>query len=222
MDAKLLTSAGLALGLTAGFVPLASAADPGWYVGINAGQSKFDTSASKEQADLARLGITATGTTIDDTDTGWKLFAGYQFNPNFAVEGGYVDLGKVNFSTRVTAVGTTPTNIALSGDVKTKNGLFIDAVGIVPLQNNFSLFGRLGIYSIKTEASGSASSGAVTASASESSTDSDLHWGIGAGYDFTKNVGARLEWERFNNVGNKDKTGEANVDLLSVGIVYKF
>lgn len=221
MDGKLLASAGLMLGLTAGFAPLASAAGMGWYAGINAGQSKFDTSAGEEEAALAQLGITATATTIDDTDTGWKLFAGYQFNPNFAVEGGYVDLGKINFSTRVTAVGTTPTNIALSGEIETKNGLFLDAVGIIPLQNNFSLFGRLGIYSMKTEVRATASSGAVTASASESSTDSDLHWGIGAGYDFNKNVAARLEWERFKDVGDNN-TGEGDVDLLSVGLVYKF
>lgn len=217
MNGKLLASAALMLGLTAGFSPLASAADMGWYAGLSGGQSRADSDASELDSTFRSLGFTSSST-VDKTDAGWKLFAGYQFNPNFAVEGGYVDLGKFSFSTTVTAAPAGFTTGSLSGDVKTKNGLFLDAVGIIPLQNNFSLFGKLGIYSIKTELSASGPSGSLT----QSSTDSDLHWGIGAGYDFNKNVAARLEWERFNDVGNKDKTGEANVDLLSVGVVYKF
>ena len=216
MNVKLLASAGLALGLTAGFISLA-AAEPGWYVGLSGGQSNADTDGGELDSTFRSLGFTSSSS-MDDKDTGWKLFAGYQFNPYFAVEGGYVDLGEFSFSTTVTAAPAGYTTGSLSGNVKTKNGFLVDAVGIWPATDKVSVFGKLGMYSIKTELSASGPSGSLT----ESSTDSDLHWGIGAGYDFNKNVGARLEWERFNDVGNKDKTGEANVDLLSVGIVYKF
>lgn len=216
MNVKLLASAGLALGLTAGFISLA-AAEPGWYVGLSGGQSKADTDGGELDSTFRSLGFTSSSS-MDDKDTGWKLFAGYQFNPYFAVEGGYVDLGEFSFSTTVTAAPAGYTTGSLSGNVKTKNGFLVDAVGIWPATDKVSVFGKVGMYSIKTELSASGPSGSLT----ESSTDSDLHWGIGAGYDFNKNVGARLEWERFNDVGNKDKTGEANVDLLSVGIVYKF
>ncbi len=216
MNVKLLASAGLVLGLTAGFSSLA-AADPGWYVGLSGGQSKAGTGGGELDSTFGSLGFT-TSSSMDETDTGWKLFAGYQFNPYFAVEGGYVDLGEFSFSTSVTAAPAGYTTGSLSGNVKTKNGFLVDAVGIWPVTDKVSVFGKLGAYSMKTELSASGSSGSL----SESSTDSDLHWGIGAGYDFDKNFGARLEWERFNDVGNKDKTGEMNVDLLSVGVVYKF
>lgn len=216
MNVKLLASAGLALGLTAGFIPLA-AADPGWYVGLSGGQSKADTNGGELDSTFRSLGFTSSSS-VDDKDTGWKLFAGYQFNPNFAVEGGYVDLGKFSFNTTVTAAPAGYTTGSLSGNVKTKNGFLVDAVGIWPATDKFSVFGKLGAYSIKTELSASGPSGSVN----QSSTDSNFHWGVGAGYDFDKNIGARLEWERFNSVGNKDKTGEADVDLLSVGVVYKF
>jgi hypothetical protein len=33
-------------------------------------------------------------------------------------------------------------------------------------------------------------------------------------YNFTKNFGVRAEWERFKAVGD--------IDLLSIGVVYKF
>jgi len=42
----------------------------------------------------------------------------------------------------------------------------------------------------------------------------DVSSGVGASYDFTKNFGIRAEWERFKPVDN--------IDLLSVGLVYKF
>lgn len=37
-------------------------------------------------------------TSDDDRDHGYKLFDGYQFNPNFALESGYFDLGDFNFT----------------------------------------------------------------------------------------------------------------------------
>jgi len=42
----------------------------------------------------------------------------------------------------------------------------------------------------------------------------DVSSGVGASYDLTKNFGIRAEWERFKAVDN--------IDLLSVGLVYKF
>ena len=46
----------------------------------------------------------------------------------------------------------------------------------------------------------------------------------------TKQTGLRLEWERFKDVGDANKTrgtdngktGQGDVDLLSIGIQYKF
>lgn len=213
MNIKLLVSAMSFSCAAVGVAVPAAAAGPDWYLGANAGVTHYDASSSDLDSALSSDGFTASSS-VDDSDTGYKLFLGYQFNQNFAVEGGYVDLGKMSFSSTITA----PSAGTVSGDVKTKNGLFLDAVGTLPLGNNFSVFGRLGVYSIKTELTASGSAGSV----SSSDTGSDFHWGIGAGYDFTPNLGARLEWERFNKVGNKDKTGEGDVDLASVGLVYRF
>jgi len=35
-------------------------------------------------------------------------------------------------------------------------------------------------------------------------------------------VTLRAEYTRFVNVGDKDKTGEMNVDLFNVGVTYSF
>jgi OOP family OmpA-OmpF porin len=41
-------------------------------------------------------------------------------------------------------------------------------------------------------------------------------------YDFTKRTGIRAEWEQYKNIGDKNKTGESDLDLISIGIQYKF
>lgn len=197
--------------------PAAVAADMGWYLGANAGQSRFDASSGDLDSTWRSLGFTASSS-VDDTDTGFKLFAGYKFMKYFAVEGGYVDLGKLTFSSNITAAPAGYSTGSVSGDIKTKNGVFIDAVGIVPVTDAFSVFGRLGAYSIKAEFHASGPAGSVD----QNETGSDVHYGIGAGYNFTKNIGARLEWERFRNVGDESKTGEGDVDLWSVGLAYMF
>ena len=97
-------------------------------------------------------------------------------------------------------------------------GLHLAAVANLPLANRFSVFGRLGAYNLRTEMK-------VTVagiSSSESARNTGVLLGLGAGYDFTGNVGMRVEWEKFNKVGDKDKTGQGDVGLLSVGLVYRF
>ena len=58
--------------------------------------------------------------------------------------------------------------------------------------------------------------------ASESARNSGFLLGAGVGYDFDRNVGIRLECEQFDKVGDKDKTGQGDVGLLSLGLVYRF
>jgi OOP family OmpA-OmpF porin len=214
MNMKLWISTGLALGLTAGAAFPSMAADLGssaaWYLGLSGGESKSRADSSDINTALSNNGLVPLGSSLDNKDTGWKLYLGHQVNPNFAVELGYLDLGKFSFSSS-TAGGS------LSGDLKTKSGGYIDAVGIMPLSNNFSIFGKLGVYTIKTELSGSGAGGSVSAS----HRANDWTYGIGAGYDFSRNFGVRVEWERFNNVGN-DSTSHKDVDLASLGVVVKF
>ncbi|HQU15191.1 MAG: hypothetical protein B7Z66_05760 [Chromatiales bacterium 21-64-14] len=62
---------------------------------------------------------------MDDTDFAYRLFAGYRFNPNFALEGGYVDLGSLRFVSNVLA---PPPGGVASGDIRADYGMYVDAV----------------------------------------------------------------------------------------------
>ena len=122
----------------------------GAYVGLSVGQSRVTI----EDSAVTVLGATASSFSKDETDTGFKLYAGYRFNRHFALEGGWTDLGSFRATRNVTA----PAVGSLSAEIEA-SGFHFDAVGILPLQQ-FFLFGKLGLMYATTETSRS-STGAV-------------------------------------------------------------
>lgn len=174
------------------------AQDVGWYVGGSLGQSDVDIDC-------------AGATSCDTKDTAWKIFAGYQFSRNIAVEFGYADLGEATASGPVPGFGTVA--VGFEATVFELVG-----VGSLPLADRFSLYGKIGAYRADTEVS--ASSASFSGSTSDSNFDVTL--GFGARFDFTRNIGVRAEWQRYLDVGSDDVGGKTDVDVLSVGIVFKF
>jgi OOP family OmpA-OmpF porin len=165
------------------------------YIGAGAGQATSDISCP-------------TGVSCDDSDTGWKIFAGMEVNEYMSMEVGYVDLGEVTYSGAKT--GT-----------REVNGMIIDMVGTYFINPSFVLSARGGMNFLNAEVNG------TIAGASNNTGDTDVAWsfGLGAQYNLTPAVGLRLDWERFFEVGSSSfngGTGEADIDLLSAGVVYKF
>ena len=68
------------------------AAEPGFYIGASGGQTTLE--ASTEGLNVGNGQIREFH--IDDEETGYKGYLGYQFLPWLAVEGGYVELGQVS------------------------------------------------------------------------------------------------------------------------------
>ena len=201
--------------------PVVLAEDAGWYAGGSLGSARTDSgiTAAQLDADLAALTPSITArSTLSENDIGYKLFVGYQFNKNLAVEGGYVDLGK---PIELNSVVTAPSAGTLKGTIK-NNGLNLDVLGILPINDAFSAFAKVGLYYSKTTFDISATGGGGTAAGSWSKSEINPKFGLGANYAFTKNVGVRAEWERYKNLGDADTTGEGDVDLWSIGATFKF
>jgi OmpA-OmpF porin, OOP family len=215
---KAVVWAGIALGFVLVAGPLA-AQENRLYVGGSIGQSRVKVDTGGLSDDLRAVGLGNSGVSSDNSDTGWKAFVGYRFTPNVAIEGGYVELGKIAATTTITSVNgvaVTPTNLKI--DMKATEGFHVAGVFGFPLGSQFSAFGKLGGYFMKTKISVSAAG----VSAGDTDHNTGLLFGLGAGFDFSRNLGLRAEWERFKDVGDKDKTFEGDVDLLSIGLVYRF
>lgn len=191
-------------------------AQSSWYGLLSAGV----TSTSLNTSSLAVAGATASSITKDDSDTGYKIQAGYQFNPNWGVEFGYVDLGKFSARNNVTAPAVGSLGVNAKAD-----GWSAVAVGTLPLSNGFSLLGKLGtIYS--TGSASATTSGAVVIPAGTQTSwkKSEWNWtyGLGVEYDINKTMSVRGELEGFNGIRVADSSGRNNVNLYSLGLKFKF
>lgn len=197
-------------------IPFAMADDSGWYAGGNVGQSRAKIDDARITSNLLGAGFTTASITDDNRDTGYKIFGGYQFNRNIALEGGYFDLGKFGFTSTTAA----PSAGTLSGNIKLR-GLNLDAVGMLPITDKFSAFGRVGVNYAQARDDFS-STGAVPAlaNARPSKNDTNYKYGLGIQYAFNESLSMRAEAERYridDAVGNK-----GDIDLFSVGLVYRF
>lgn len=186
----------------------------GLYVYGAVGKSSVDFDKSSIDTELTNLGVTGLSSSVDDSDTGYKLQLGYMFNRHVGVEGGWVDLGKFRYNANFNGGSAV-------ADVKA-SGFSMAAIGVAPLNESASLFAKLGIINAKVKTSASASGPGGAASANVSDTDWSPNYGLGFMYSFTPKLALRVEWDRFDNLGNKDKTGEGDVDLYSVGLKYSF
>ena len=216
-NTKLISGFILTAAMAAG-APGVRAADEsvgGWYAGIGAGHSDAKRTGSwAEQADLGlqTRGTTST-TTVGGGDTAWKLYIGDQIHENIAIEAGYTRLGKFGGSSVVTAPAAglgTGTWDAYAANVS--------VVGLVPLVQQFTAFGKLGIaysrLSVNVVAPG------VVFAPSSSRFEPVI--GLGFRYDFNKRVGLRAEWEHYNNVGDGSTTGQTAVEVWSLNAQFRF
>jgi OmpA-OmpF porin, OOP family len=195
--------------------PLATAQSGGWYGGANVGRSAASIDDARITSGLAGQGLGTSS--IDDRDraTGYKLFGGYQFTPNIGVEAGFFDLGHFGYTANTVPAGT------LNGDIRVK-GLNLDLVGTLPLTGKLSALARVGVTSVRSSDSFSATGAArlpyANANPSQRSTNAKV--GVGLMYDINDSLAVRAEAERY---GLKDAVGnKGHADLFSVGLIYRF
>lgn len=170
-------------------------ADRGLYLGGSVGQAEAQGWCDTGGA----AGVTLAS--CDDKDTAWKLFAGYKFNRYLALEGSYMNLGE--FTASVTSGGVSAN---VTGEATSWN---IAAVGMLPLGNQFSLFGKLGW--AWTDAAASVTVGGTNVRVGED--DDEAIYGVGVQWDMTRNWALRAEWERLD---------KSEIDMLSIGVQFKF
>lgn len=173
-------------------LPLLAHAE-GTYLGVNFG--------------LAENTLKANGVSGDDANTAYKLYGGYTFNKNFALEGGYVKLAKTSEDDGVDSVRFKPTAIYLA------------AVGKMPLNEKFELFAKAGITRNSAKVNINAPTFGLVGNAKENHTNAMV--GVGLAYSVTNKASVVFEYENFGKV--VDYSGiKVKADMFSLGLRYAF
>jgi OOP family OmpA-OmpF porin len=197
-------------------VSVTSLASDQWYAVVGTGATHLNLS----NAYVPVQGATTSTFPKNEDSSGYKLQMGYQFNQKFALEGGYVDLGKFNITNRVTA----PFVGSLRGDVKA-DGWNLMAVGRVSVTDSFALLGKAGTIYSTTTGDYSTSGAVFLAPGVQSSykkSEFNLAYGVGAQYSINKTLAVRGEVERFVDLRPADTATKGSVVLYSLGLIFSF
>lgn len=179
--------------------PAALAMDPalrGLYIGGAIGEATVKLEDNNSRDDF------------EGDDTGHKFILGYRIIDWVAVELNYSNYGKAE--DRV--FGFTVQNEF--------SALSLSALGMLPL-GDFDLFGRAGIANVEGDFR-------IVNLPGGSGSDDNVEpmFGVGAQYRPTPNLALRVEWEfiqlGFDDDDDDERDGDDWLDMLSLGVTYKF
>lgn len=123
----------------------------------------------------------------DKTKLSYGLLAGYKFNQHFAVEAGVRKLAH-------------DSDNYYDSNAKQYS---VSALGILPLQNGFSVYGRLGLNRVSED---------WGYNHEYRHRDTKILYGMGVSYDLGKNITTRLEVQK----------PSANITNVSASLLYSF
>ena len=184
-----------------------------YYGGLGVGQSRAKIDEPRITASLLSGGLSTTGMTRDERDTGYRIFGGYQFNRYIALEAGYFSLGKFGFTSTTVPAGT------LNGQIELR-GVNLDLVGALPLSERWSLLARAGAQFARASDRFSGTGAVSVLNPNPSKKETNFKYGGGVQYAFSPSFLVRVEAEHYrvnDAVGN-----HGGVNMVSVSAVFPF
>jgi hypothetical protein len=137
------------------------------------------------------------GFDFEANDTGYKLFAAYEFSNHLGIEAGYIDFGEPNDQFQ-----------GLSGEIDA-SGWNLYGVGNLPLSDGVDLFAKAGIVSWDAD---SIIDGVLV----DTSDGNDLALGFGGRWNVNESLGFRAEADWFD-IDEAD-----SVWMASIGFELRF
>lgn len=188
-----------------------SAANANPYIGASIGQATFDNASGSMDSSL--VSGSAPLELQDDSSLAGKLYAGYQFNEYFALEG---SLGGYD---------------ALDGDLVTVGDMKFLAIQpkvILPVGERFSVFAKAGVSYFNAEFKASNSILGSAGYTTLSDTAFAGMYGLGAEFALTDNLHLEASWDYMNpelevvKLADANAKVEAEISVLSLGVSYHF
>jgi opacity protein-like surface antigen len=162
----------------------------------------------------------------EDTDLGFQITFGYRFNRYIAGELGLVQYGELVSSASGEldfpndGTGFVPANVALSFTV---GGPLISVLGILPIQEKFEVYGRVGYLfaSVEREFT-SRVAGERGVSGSAKGDSQNVVYGAGFSWNINQVYTIRAEYQLLDNVGQNSRTGTEDLNSLNLGLIVRF
>lgn len=191
------------------------------------------------------LSAVAVASDLDDSLSPWGLQVGYRFNKWVAAEVGYVNLGELLYRMTGTLSGDyafycgacTPADVyirELDGAFErstqiTSTGITASVLGMVPVTSHFDFHVRGGIYYADTRVTNrlryiddiDQTDVFNLLHRRTDASQTELLAGLGAAWNINESFSLRLEYQRFFKVGDNEKNGESDVDVLNISVLFK-
>lgn len=181
----------LIFALIAGATAMGAAQAQGPYVGVGIASADH----------TYNLPGTANGSS-DGYKASGKLFGGYEFDKTWGVEAGYTDFRKSDYNYTL--------NGAAGHATSDGHSFYVAGKASVPLNDQFSLFGKLGAARNKATLS--------DAVFHNDYSKTEAYGALGGQYNLNKQVALTLEYERYG----KSRDFGAKSDVWTVGARYSF
>jgi len=195
------------------------------------GMSKFtnDQSAAEAQIedifDSSSATVTNLKVSTDDSDIAYQANFGYRFHRYIAGELGLVQYGEL--ASRGTADmdfgdGNGPVPVSLKYSFKV-GGPVISVLGILPFNDQFEVYVRAGLIfastkrEITSNVNGQSSFGQTAPGDSQNAV-----YGAGLGWNINPGYSVRAEYQSLKDVGQKNRNGTEDFNVMSLGIVVRF
>jgi OOP family OmpA-OmpF porin len=168
-------------------------AGPGAYVGVNVGSTDQEMSVAGQGG--------------SENSTGVKVYGGYQVNPAFGIEAGYVHFGEAKVSEDGETLGAKPTAI------------YAAVTGTMPVSPSFNVFAKLGVTRNQTDIFVDFEGERFT---DKKSVTTGV-FGVGAQYMFSDTMSLVAEYENYGKVAKYDEVNmNLKASLISVGLRVAF
>jgi OOP family OmpA-OmpF porin len=151
---------------------------------------------------------------LNNWPAAYRLSFGYQLNQNLAVEVGYRRFSNTNINAGdVTHYLATASSQERAFDLMGKT--------MLPLTQELSAYGKLGIAYVKANSQGSAmTSGSYTSSSNSYANTLEPTFGLGISYALKPNVPIDLSWNRIQKIGGGNHAPSS--DFYALGVSYYF
>jgi OOP family OmpA-OmpF porin len=97
------------------------------------------------------------------------------------------------------------------------DGAAVSVLGILPIGERFSVYGRLGLSFLSATGTASVTIDGDSQRPRQSDQKTDPVYGVGVEYAIGKYSAVRLSWDRYTDIGTENVSGDIDGDLIALG-----